>query len=97
MGDANMVIQEQVTQKIAELSSHPRYPLLIPFERESQCRISDEGALSAIKSIFHYPYDAPAVHTEGIQQPLCDYIVQHYRLSEPATAEHFGYAVWLPK
>jgi hypothetical protein len=92
----DVVTTQAVATKIAELAAHPANPMLLLPGREDACTVTAEASRTMIRGLFYYPYNAKPVHETGIAQPLCDYIQRHYHLAEPATPQHFGYALWLP-
>ena len=96
-GVLNVVTPQQVDAKIAELRVHPERPLLLLRHAEDGCAFNDEDDRAAIRSLFLTPVLSHERAVTNPLEPLCAYIRDRYRVNEPATPEHFGYALWRAK
>ena len=97
VGTLNLVSPEGVVRKIAELAEHPERPLLLPAGAAESCIKPAANAQAEIRSVTLYPYRLHPAHADSVLVPLCAYIQGHYQEEQPATPEHFGYAVWVPR
>ena len=92
----NANIPDAIHHKVDELARTPARRLLLPKGWHAMCDVNQNEA-GFISILFAFPYTARAVHRESIRKPLCDYIVAHYALAAPASAQNFNYEVWSPK
>ncbi len=84
-------------RKISELQEHPQRSILLPPGAFRSCEVHDRNLRIFIGLLFDFPYTAKAVHRESVRKPLCDYVISHYTLQVPASAENFQYELWKPK
>jgi hypothetical protein len=95
-GMVNVVSEKSVAYKISELGKNPDRQLLLPSNIQKQCLRNPEEEIESIHILFLFPFNAKPVHTESLTQPICSYIVEHYRLEQDATPQTFGYELWAP-
>ncbi len=88
---------EAIRRKVSELAQHPNRSVLLGKDSMALCRVDPHMERFLISYLFVFPYDAPAVHSESIRKPLCDYILSHYTLAQPATPEDLQYQLWVPE
>ncbi|HEY0309509.1 MAG TPA: hypothetical protein VGB94_15200 [Acidobacteriaceae bacterium] len=88
----------QATRKITELQEHPDRDLLIPrdVKPDAGCAVDPEAAHRLVASVFGYNYFHHVRNIPPGMQPLCRYIVDHYRYSRPAAASRNSYVLWEP-
>jgi hypothetical protein len=86
-----------VERKIEELAQHPERHLLIPHADASLCTLDGPSERQFLTIVFFFPYIANVAHPQGVREPLCNYIVSHYLVIRPATADDFEYELWSPK
>jgi hypothetical protein len=86
-----------VDRKISELQADRERQLLLPEHWQASCTIIPEQSRQLIRSLFVYPYQARAVNTQSIYEPLCRYILSHYVLAVGPGAETYDYEVWNPR
>jgi hypothetical protein len=92
----NVVSEKSVAYKISELGKNPDRQLLLPSKIQNQCLLNPAQEIESIRKLFLFPYKAKPVHTESMTQPVCSYILQHYRREQDATPKTFGYELWAP-
>lgn len=88
---------DAVRQKIQELAAHPNRGLLLPEDAAARCGVREQLERAILMVYFFAPYTAKAVNPGSVHQPLCDYILGHYTLTEPASKQNYDYALWTPK
>jgi len=85
----------QVT--VREVDSDPERALILPAEFQNHCQTNPSGQQVAMSVVFGFPYLGHAVHTESLRKPICDYIVAHYEVQQPADYRSFDYGLWTRK
>jgi hypothetical protein len=90
----NLFTPTMVKRKIGELQEHPDRKLLLPENFNEQCRVDPSAAKDQIRTLFAYPYRGTVRHAEGIWDPLCGYINEHYRKIADMGPRGYGYVVW---
>ena len=96
-GAVNVVSVKDVATKIDELRAHPDRPLLLLRKAEDSCGFNEADDRQTLSVLFLVPFRG---HERPVRNPLedlCSFIQGHYNLTEPATPEHFGYALWSAK
>jgi len=88
---------EATGAKLAEIKNHSEKALLLPDNFEAYCQTSITERRLAIRIWFAIPYFGRAVHPENIRKPVCDYILEKYRMEEPPSAQNFEYGLWTAK
>lgn len=95
LADANT--PDAIHRTINELRQHPQRGLLLANNFTNICRTYPGIEREFLSLLLASPYWARPAHTQSVREPLCNYIVAHYYLAEPATPETFRYALWIPK
>jgi hypothetical protein len=95
-GMVNVVSEKSVAYKISELGKNPDRQLLLPRNIQKQCLLDPAQEIESIRILFLFPYKAKPAHPESLTQPLCSYILEHYRREQDATRQTFGYELWAP-
>jgi hypothetical protein len=94
----DVMSEHQATRKIAELQEHPDRDLVIPSDvkPDAGCAVDPKRMSGLLDGVFGYNYFHHARNIPPGMQPLCRYIVDHYRYSRPATAPRNSYVLWEP-
>lgn len=95
-GIENANTPRSVQKKIDELKMHPARQLIVPNHFETMCRVDPNFERHLITVLFFFPYTARVSHPVSVHQPLCDYVLGHYRLSDPPRPANFSYGLWSP-
>jgi hypothetical protein len=88
---------DAIRRKIDQLAQHPQRGVLLANNFTNLCSTYPGTERVFLSVLLASPYLATPAHTQSIREPLCDYILIHYVLAEPAAPETFQYALWTPK
>jgi hypothetical protein len=88
---------DAIRRKIDQLAQHPQRGVLLTNNFTNLCSTYPGTERVFLSVLLASPYLARPAHTQSIREPLCDYILTHYVLAEPATPGTFQYALWTPK
>jgi hypothetical protein len=86
-----------IQEKLQEIKQHREQALLLPDHFESLCQVDVRQEKVEISLLFAFPYFGEPVHPQSIRRPICDYILENYKLAQAATLQTFGYGVWVAK
>lgn len=86
-----------VEQKISEIRDNPGKALLLPDKFESYCKFDARLERKEIEFLFAAPYFKSAMHPISPQEPLCQYIEQHYSIEINASADTYFYGLWIDR
>jgi hypothetical protein len=85
-----------IQEKIAEIETHPDWPLLL-WSRSPQVCVSDpDEERKSLRKFLLAPYLPPPRHTVDAGKPLCDYLNAHYIPSSYASPAPHSF-VWMRK
>jgi hypothetical protein len=93
--NANTVVTTRT--KLAEIENHPEKALLLPGGFEIFCMANVPVERHLISLLFSFPYFGKIVHPESVHQPVCSYILDHYKLETAPAPQNFNYGLWVRK
>lgn len=74
-----------IQEKIAEMESHPDWPLLLRSRERQVCEVAPDDIRSGLRRLLLTPYVPQTRHTIHAGKPFCDYINAHYTPSPYAS------------
>lgn len=86
---------KEINDKVAELRSHPDWPIVVPFPEKTSCVEDPNEIRKGLKGILIVPYVPKPVHRVYAGAPLCDYINANYHAGNFAPPAP-GYFIWFP-
>jgi hypothetical protein len=84
-----------IQEKIAELQTHPDWPLLLWSDKPAVCISDPEDARKTLRTFLLAPYIPHARHQVTADAPFCEYIFAHYALSPYASPIPASF-IWIP-
>jgi hypothetical protein len=96
-GFENANTLEATDAKLAEIKNHPEKALLLPDQFERACQTRPPDRTIVISILFAFPYFGRAVHPESIRKPVCETILEKYKMEAPPASQNFGYGLWIAK
>jgi hypothetical protein len=96
-GFENANTAEAIETKLLEIRGHSEKALLLPLHFEAACPVNIAADRFVMSLLFAFPYYGRVVHTEGLRQPVCDYILSRYTMKYGPTLENFEYGLWVAK
>jgi hypothetical protein len=96
-GFINATTEGSVDRIIAEIHAQPQRALLVPEYFENYCKVDAPPIRRMISTLNAFPYFGKEVHEATLHQPLCDYIVENYRIEALPGEWNFGYGLWVRK
>jgi len=83
--------------KLSEIMRHTETALLLPEQFESSCKVDLSAERKEISMLFAFPYFGKAVHPESVRQPICNYILNRYRMEQAPNLQNYRYGLWVAK
>ena len=93
----NVYTPRSVAEKVEEMRQSPEKALVLPEHAFDLCRTNPRKERHYLSVLFVFPYFGRAVHPESVQDPICDYIREKYRVEQEPSQETFWYGIWVPK
>jgi hypothetical protein len=93
--NANTV--DAIHQKLEEIRHDPERALLLPDHFESFCQVDVPAERRQVTILFAFPYLGKAVHPESVRKPICEHILDNYKVEKAASLQTFGYGLWVAK
>jgi hypothetical protein len=86
-----------VEEKVREMRENPDRALILPYHADEYCRTNERAERHFLETLLLFPYIGRFEHPDFARQPICNYMVGHYRMLVEPTAATYWYGAWAPK
>jgi len=90
-----MTTTDTIPRKIAEIESHPDWPLVLPSREPQVCVFDGEDERRLLRKLLLAPYVPRPRGELSAAKPMCDYLNSHYVVSNYMSPVPHS-AVWVP-